>query len=64
MKERQNRKKEKIELSSIDLNEMLWSGGIGNGISEGLPFLSEHATTGVSDFDTIVSDFIMRSGDH
>jgi hypothetical protein len=62
MKERQ--KKEEIELSDTDLNEMLWSGGIGNGISEGLPFLSEHATTGVSDFDTIVNDFIMRSGDH
>lgn len=43
----------------VNLEELLGRRGIGEGVSEGLPMLREHASTWVGDFDTIVRNLVV-----
>jgi len=47
-----------------DLEEMLRIGGVSKCVSERLPVLRQHATARVGNFDSIVRDFVVRSGYH
>ena len=46
------------------MEELLGRGGIGKGVSEGLPILGEHSATWVSNFNSIIGVFVVRGGDH
>lgn len=43
---------------------MLGRRGIGEGVGEGFPMLREHAAVRVSDFDAVIGDLVVGSGDH
>lgn len=44
--------------------KMLRSGGVGEGVGEGLPVLSEHSAVGVGDLNSIIGDLVVGGGDH
>ena len=39
--------------------EVLGRRGVGEGVGEGFPMLREHAAAWVSDFDSIIGDFVV-----
>jgi len=44
--------------------EVLGRRGVGEGVGEGFPMLREHAAAWVSDFDSVIGDFVVWGGDH